>query len=77
MRLHMRCLTVCKSDLDLHCLAHRFRQDCEKLATFVRKIEAFIMQTEDESDMTGPGWQAAFSVSCGLTPVSCSWQRPA
>jgi hypothetical protein len=45
----------------------RFREDCDKLAQFVRKIEAFIMQTEDEADMTGPGWQAAFSVSSGST----------
>jgi len=42
----------------------RYREDCQKLAQFVQRIEAFITETEDETDMTGPGWKKAFSVSC-------------
>jgi hypothetical protein len=49
--------------LRLFCLTHRFRKDCELLAGFVHRIEHFITETEDDTDMTGPGWEAAFSVS--------------
>jgi hypothetical protein len=45
------------------CLCCRFRKDCELLAGFVHRIEHFITETEDDTDMTGPGWEAAFSVS--------------
>lgn len=40
----------------------RYRKDCEKLARFVHRIEAFITETEDDADMTAPAWQAAFEV---------------
>jgi hypothetical protein len=40
----------------------RYRDDCKKLAHFVHRVESFLMETEDEADMSGPGWQAAFSV---------------
>jgi hypothetical protein len=39
-----------------------YRDDCKKLAHFVHRVESFLMETEDEADMSGPGWQAAFSV---------------
>ncbi|KAF8062913.1 hypothetical protein HT031_003751 [Scenedesmus sp. PABB004] len=39
----------------------RYRDDCKKLASFVRRVEGFLMETEDEVDMDAPGWQAAFS----------------
>lgn len=44
----------------------RFRSDCEKLASFVQRIERFLMETEDDADMTAPGWEAAFSVGMRL-----------
>lgn len=47
----------------------RFREDCEKLAHFVHRIESFITETEDDADMSGPGWEAAFSV--GLLAAVC------
>lgn len=47
----------------LHSLPSRFREDCKKLAYFVHRVEAFLMETEEEADMTQPGWQAAFAVS--------------
>jgi len=43
----------------------RFREDCRKLAYFVSRIEALITETEDETDMTAPGWEETFSVSLG------------
>jgi hypothetical protein len=65
------------------CFCYRFRKDCELLAGFVHRIEHFITETEDDTDLTGPGWEAAFSVSdwtaadaCCLVDVSvdtCSW----
>jgi hypothetical protein len=39
-----------------------YRDDCKTLAHFVHRVESFLMETEDEADMSGPGWQAAFSV---------------
>lgn len=49
-----------------------YRDDCKKLAHFVHRVEAFLMETEEEADMSGPGWQAAFSVSnCYPTLVTC------
>ncbi len=43
--------------------ANRYREDCKKLCHFVHRVEAFLMETEEEADMNEPGWQAAFTVS--------------
>jgi hypothetical protein len=49
-----------------------FRDDCKELALFVTRIEGFLLETEDDEDMTGPGWQAAFSVSHSSSSSSSS-----
>jgi hypothetical protein len=53
------------------CFCCRFRKDCELLAGFVHRIEHFITETEDDTDMTGPGWEAAFSVSDWTAAYIC------
>lgn len=60
-------LCRCGATLDMP----RYRDDCKKLAHFVHRVESFLMETEDDVDMEGPGWQAAFTVSAAAGGVSC------
>lgn len=41
----------------------RYREDCKKLLVFVKRVELFLTETEEDADMDEPGWQAAFAVS--------------
>eukprot|EP00879_Flechtneria_rotunda_P014696 GHRR01015357.1.p1 GENE.GHRR01015357.1~~GHRR01015357.1.p1 ORF type:complete len:292 (+),score=92.48 GHRR01015357.1:1374-2249(+) len=54
-------LQLCKEIYLKYKSVKRYRDDCKKLAHFVHRVEGFLMETEEEADMTGPGWQAAFS----------------
>ncbi|WIA39971.1 hypothetical protein OEZ86_013401 [Tetradesmus obliquus] len=54
-------LNLCKEIYIKYQSVKRYRDDCKKLAHFVHRVEAFLMETEEEADMSGPGWQAAFS----------------
>lgn len=42
----------------------------------MQRIEAFLMETEDDADMTAPGWEAAFSVRMVLRHRRRPHRRP-